>query len=179
MASSKNFYAGIGSRETPRSILDEMILLATKLSASGWILRSGGAIGADSAFELGAGTNKEIWIPFKGYNGIQTGKIPNDEYFYLASKVHPVYDRLSRVTKALHARNCGQILGEDSSNPSKFVICWTKDGAETISEVSRETGGTGTAIKVACLHNIPVINIKNDDWESRLLLLFAEQGLTF
>ena len=47
-------YAGIGSRKTPNSILEEMTTLAKLLSNMGYTLNSGGAVGADTAFEQGA-----------------------------------------------------------------------------------------------------------------------------
>ncbi len=47
------YYAGIGSRKTPPEMMSLMTDLAARLEEQGWILRSGGAIGADSAFQLG------------------------------------------------------------------------------------------------------------------------------
>jgi hypothetical protein len=48
------FYTGVGSRKTPPHILKVMRQLATKLNSDGWVLRSGGADGADTAFEQGS-----------------------------------------------------------------------------------------------------------------------------
>lgn len=50
----KGHYAGIGSRSTPGNVCDVMTKLAWKLSDKGWILRSGGAKGADDAFYRGS-----------------------------------------------------------------------------------------------------------------------------
>ena len=44
-------YAGVGSRETPPEILAEMTKIAQELAAKKYSLQSGGAIGADMAFE--------------------------------------------------------------------------------------------------------------------------------
>ena len=44
-------YAGIGSRETPTEVLELMTKASTWLGARGYTLQSGGAIGADMAFE--------------------------------------------------------------------------------------------------------------------------------
>lgn len=44
------FYTGIGSRQTPPEILKMMTKIATQLESKGWVLRSGGAEGADEAF---------------------------------------------------------------------------------------------------------------------------------
>jgi hypothetical protein len=43
---------GIGLRSTPQTVLDDAG--AMKLGKEGWVLRSGAARGADSAFEAGA-----------------------------------------------------------------------------------------------------------------------------
>jgi len=48
------YYTGVGSREIPNEIIALMKRVSSKLSKSGWVLRSGGAVGADSAFESGA-----------------------------------------------------------------------------------------------------------------------------
>ncbi len=53
MSDSNKYYSGIGSRETPDDIIDVMKQLGKKLADQGWILRTGGAKGADQAFELG------------------------------------------------------------------------------------------------------------------------------
>ena len=44
------FYAGIGARATPPPILSLMTRAAFALCKRGYVLRSGRAIGADSAF---------------------------------------------------------------------------------------------------------------------------------
>ena len=48
------FYTGIGSRQTPKDILNLIEDVAFKLASKGYILRSGAAKGADTAFEDGA-----------------------------------------------------------------------------------------------------------------------------
>jgi len=54
------FYTGIGSRETPRHICIYMSKVAKILDKRGYILRSGGAQGADKAFQSSA-TNPIIY----------------------------------------------------------------------------------------------------------------------
>ena len=44
------YYTGIGARTTPNDVLKDMTNIASNLEQSGFILRSGGANGADSAF---------------------------------------------------------------------------------------------------------------------------------
>ncbi len=52
------YYAGIGSRKTPEEILVIMTHIAVRMRNLGWVLRSGCALGADTAFENGAGNLK-------------------------------------------------------------------------------------------------------------------------
>ena len=47
-------YAGIGSRATPRAVLEQMTVMAAWLARRGWHLHTGGAAGADTAFAAGA-----------------------------------------------------------------------------------------------------------------------------
>ena len=48
-------YTGIGSRNTPKEVLELMKTIGKYLGCLGYELRSGGADGADSAFESGCG----------------------------------------------------------------------------------------------------------------------------
>lgn len=147
------YYAGIGSRRTPRDILAMMQLVASKLESEGWVLRSGGAEGADSAFESGVSlpANKEIYLP--------TGRISRTAWDSV-DKFHPAPTRLKPFGRALMARNYHQITGQyDHSKWSSFVLCWTPDGCKSSSERTIMTGGTGQAIAIASSLNIPVFNL--------------------
>ena len=158
-------YAGIGSRTTPADVLECMKVIAIELAAKGFILRSGAADGADTAFEDGCQSvygQSEIWLPWKLFNNhVDTGFYPNDNHYQYAEQLHPKWHKLTRGPRALHARNVGQILGHDINTPVKFVLCWTPDGAESEAEVTKFTGGTGTAIKCAARSDIPIFNLKN------------------
>jgi hypothetical protein len=127
--------------------------VAAYLSSKGYILRSGGADGADSAFEAGA-TDSEIYLPWKNFNnkkGIVCSHHP--KAIYLAKQFHPRYSSLSNGTKKLMIRNSHQIFGTDMNTPSDFVICWTKDG--------KGGGGTGQALRIAKHYRIPIFDIGN------------------
>jgi hypothetical protein len=154
------YYTGIGSRKTPKQILDLMTSIAIKLSTLNYILRSGGAIGADIAFENGADPTK-----CKIYKA-------NDatiETFQIAQKFHPAWEKCSNYVQKLHARNVFQILGDDLKTPSNFVICWTPDGAINHIQRSIKTGGTGLAISIAYSYNIPVFNLQRLDHRNKLI----------
>ena len=167
-------YTGIGSRDTPPTELARMEEVAAILQRQGWTLRSGGAEGADSAFERGAdraarkdGTTarKEIYIPWNGFqrrSDQETGVIlasalPNArEAMEMAKRYHPAWERLRQGARLLQSRNGHQILGRDLDDPSDVVICWTDGG--TIK------GGTGQALRIAQDLGIPVLNLGDPRW---------------
>lgn len=160
---NNRFYAGIGSRETPDHICKLMTEIAEILERNGYILRSGGARGADSAFENGVVKYKEIF--YKEYYKIND--IIYDEYdkqdykFALETfkKYHPIPNKIFNDAKDLLVRNTFQYFGVGNTKNVDFVICYTADGAETIT--TKETGGTGQLIRIANAYGTPVYNLKN------------------
>jgi len=154
------YYTGVGSRKTPMVILQIMRDLAVKLDKAGYVLRSGGADGADSAFASGTG-HAAIFRP--------SHVKPNSPAFDIAKAFHPAWERCSDYVRKLHARNCFQVLGYDLVTPSDFLVCWTQDGACTHQERSIRTGGTGTAISIAHANNIPVFNLARPNHFERIV----------
>lgn len=157
-------YAGIGSKKTPNHILEVMRKISKRLSELGYTLHSGGAIGADLAFEKGCFGNKYIFLPSLKNNSLRDRKqvfLPTNEALKIAEFVHPVGYYLHGYVKLLMGRNSHQVLGRDLHNPVKFVVCWTPDGCERAEDRTRETGGTGQAIALADLWGIPVFNLAN------------------
>ncbi len=135
-------YAGIGSRETPGDVQAYMTKVASKLYDSDYMLVSGGAGGADQAFELGSGLYNEIIYP----------RDATFEAMVIASNFHPNWEAVIRKNaEPYHGRNVMIILGRDLVTPVDFVVCWTRDG--------KLTGGTALGIRVAEAYNIPVYNL--------------------
>lgn len=164
------FYTGIGSRKTPPDILQTMSNLASKLEDKGYILRSGGAEGADTAFFNGVKNkrNSEIYVPWPGFaNFHMLYQIP-DKAFEMAATVHPAWSKLPQAVQKLHARNIMQILGKDLITPSLFVVCYTADKCIDESTRSYKTGGTATAIVLAARNNIPVFNLSIPEHLNRI-----------
>jgi len=144
------FYTGVGSRKTPADILTFMTEMAEILCRNDMVLRSGGADGADNAFEAGA-TLKQIYY----------ANMATPAAMEIAAQFHPVWNRLSPYVRKLHGRNAFQVLGLDLDSPSEFLICWTPDACECHADRSIRTGGTGTAISIAEHYNVPVFNLAN------------------
>lgn len=162
VVAKRKYYAGIGSRETPTHVLEMMTHLAVRLGEDGYILRSGGAKGADNAFARGAPA-QEIFksheaLPW-AHEMVKTRFLPTDR---------GGFDHWNEYTKGLLARNMMQILGKNGDTPVDFVVCWTKSAVYTDSSA----GGTGYAIRCALGHGIRVYNLLLDpDYKAASLYL--------
>lgn len=148
------YYAGIGSRETPQAVLERMEEFGELASGEGWLLRSGGAVGADSAFHNGAkraGVQSQIFLAdkrkAKGGDFLYDTK---DVHFNLMRVFHPRPDALKPFAAELMARNGCQLFGVDFTNPTRLVVCYTEGGAMK--------GGTAQALRMAQSGGIPALN---------------------
>lgn len=159
------FYAGIGSRITPQRVISQMELLAAFAANNSWVLRSGAADGADSAFERGCDSvngEKQIFLPWPAFRQHPSSyNRPSSEAGRLAVRIHPIHAKLSYGAKMLIARNMHQILGPNLDEPVSCVICWTPDGCENAKQYGKTTGGTGSAISLASEYGVPVFNLFN------------------
>lgn len=159
-------YAGIGARSTPPQILNLMTHLASKLESLGYVLRSGGAAGADTAFESGVNnpSNRQIYLPGRNFNGKTAGQsgfidattLPNwQQAIATVNQFHPAPGRLSEYARNLMARNAMQVLGQTMNQPAKMIVAWTPEG--------QITGGTGQALRMAQAYKIPIRNLGNPE----------------
>lgn len=119
-----------------------MTKIARHLNGQGYTLRSGGAVGADTAFEQGAGDNKEI---FKTNDA-------TPEAIEIAMGIHPAPNACKPYVKKLHGRNVQIILGYYLDTPVEFVVCWTYKG--------NQQGGSALGMRLAGGLDIPVYNRK-------------------
>lgn len=167
------YYTGIGSRETPDHIKQIMIELARTLARRGMVLRSGGAPGADDAFEQGAPNDRQrIYIPWNGFQdrvhgsdgALDPSKAFSRELYAkatdIASRHHPGWHNMKPAVKKLMTRNVFQLLGDDLETPSRFVWCWAPqpkfDKQDKLIDVS---GGTGLAVRLAATYGVPAYNM--------------------
>ncbi len=167
----EKFYTGIGARNTPSNILIEFESIGKTLAELGYTLRSGGANGADSAFEKGCksvninngfGGNRNIFLPWENFNNNKSKRfyISQEEY-ELGKKYYEMSNKswknINIAFKKLMSRNIYQVLGTkpiSNPKPSDFIICWTKNG-----EI---VGGTSQALRVAKDFNIKIYNFGNN-----------------
>ena len=161
------YYAGIGRRVIPDEIKISFEKFGRFAQDRGLVLRSGGAEGADSAFEKYViPANKQIFLPWKHYNGHLSRLCnPSNKAYQIAKKFHPRWNEYSCGVQKLLARNVHQLLGPNLRSPVEFVVCWTEDG--------NETGGTGQGIKMAQTLDIPVFNFGAKSFDKQTLFKFV------
>lgn len=153
-------YAGIGSRKTTIDILSKMRDIAIELAKKDYVLRSGGARGADMIFEEGCdaiGGKKEI---FKAADA-------TEEAMTHASHFHPAWIKCNDYARLLHGRNSMIVLGENLDAPVAFIVCWTSEG-ELI-------GGTAQALRIAVNQDIKIYNLFKEVDVQDLIIFIAEQ----
>lgn len=151
-------YAGIGSRKTPLPVLEIMTEVGRLMAREGVLLRSGGAEGADSAFEAGADGNAEIFLPWAKRDRPHGIVKDCPVHLRMALSFHPFPHSLKDAGRKLMARNGCQIFGENFTRPSHCVICWTPEGLGK--------GGTGQALRLARTVGIPVIDLGSPEWST-------------
>lgn len=148
----------IGSRGTPGDIQSFMTLLGKSLGDAGFFLRTGDAVGADTAFTVGWEFSENPQN-MRIYTAEDILEHKNSSAVQLAIdtmvSLHPNPQAACRnpYTEALLSRDVLQVLGDDCKSPSNMIICWTTAG--------KLIGGTAMAMRVAMAHNIPIINLGN------------------
>jgi hypothetical protein len=134
------YYAGIGNRQISIEVYNLIKRYAEYFNKQGYILRSGGAMGADTAFEEGSDDKNIIYTA-------NHASLHSMDY---ASNFHPAWDKCNDYARKLHGRNAMIIMGSDLRSPVSFVICYAKD---------ENKGGTSLGIRIARANNIPIINL--------------------
>jgi hypothetical protein len=169
-------YAGIGSRSTPSSTLSLIQRLGELFAKRGWVVRTGGAPGADRAFIDGAqagGGEVELYLPWRGFQGLRDATLdsPSVEATALAERFHPAWNRCGKGARLLHGRNSHQVLGVGLDSPVAFLACWTPDGS--LDGQGRRVGGTGQALRIASSLDVPIVNLARDQHREQVEALVA------
>lgn len=161
----KQYYTGVGTRQLPKELEERVVYFAEGMVNSGFTLRSGGADGNDSIHEkvyLQHKGNKEIYLPWNGFNGRYHN--PAEGYFSIGNQYKLIqeaaiiamrhishWDNLTQGAKKLHTRNVLQVLGADLNTPSEILVYCTANGVLT--------GGTRTAVTIAKAFGIPTLDL--------------------
>ena len=158
-------YAGIGSRQTPQKVLLQMEKIGTFFAEKSYVLRSGGADGADTYFERGCDNVrglKQVWKPSENYFPLHEWAIEK------ASEVCWEYplEKMKAYTIGLITRNMYQVYGDSESIggsvPTDFIVYWSNGNP---LEKGRESGGTRYAVRAANIVGIPTYNLRTQNEE--------------
>lgn len=163
------FVACIGSRETPREILDWMIAAGERLVRAGHHIISGNAPGADQSWA--AGGNKAdpsrvtLCLPWSGFesasihprNMIRTlsdkmTEVEKHRYYNVAASVHPAWDRMTPGGQRLHARN----------------VMIVQDAKLVFGYLTPSSGGTLNAFRIAREMQISCYDVSDRKIRSRV-----------
>lgn len=169
-------YAGIGSREINEEEIKRITAVGEYLAQKELIQFSGNAEGSDITFQKASGGRCVIFLPWANFNNeiydikkslasYVVGHIDN-EYINLHPKVKAekgkkVEDILNNSTRKFMNRNSFQITGYNEWPEVKFVVCC----ADPLDPPTYVSGGTGQAVRIAHSKNIPVINLRLDNWK--------------
>jgi hypothetical protein len=160
--------AGIGSRQTPKYILDWMAEMGAELVRQGWTVVSGNADGADSAWARGANSvdpaKLELWLAWKTKRGLVEGndvrvfcELPKEEqerYIDIVRKLHPAWQYVSD--------NAALLLGRNAKIIEKVEVVF---GYTPF----KDRGGTMMGYKLAEQWDIPHFDVAEAELRQKLL----------
>lgn len=161
----------IGTRTPERLDFEFAKLLSAHLVDAGWIVRTGGAAGIDTAAILGGSKVDPhlVWIyePWEGFADSvadpDNRRIPlRKEWFDSIYRYHPTPWRLSKTARRLHARNFGMI-----EHPTR---------ADLVIACPGRAGGTWQGIRIAQALGIPLRLIHTREGK-RMLVADLERSL--
>lgn len=190
------YYTGVGSRNLTPSQLSLLEEIGKVMASKGFTLRSGGADGADIAFQKGAcsvnPTKTEIWIPWKTFNNLPLSQESLSQANYVTisqeqtekagqwlcdTGIMPWWSNCKQSVQKLHSRNVHQVVGRgkdeetSSGNCSSATLSKVCIYAAEEDEKGNVKGGTRTAVMASRFLNIPTYNILIDEQRDKLLRL--------
>ena len=164
------YWTGVGSRRSSPDNRPLMTAFAQAIAAKGSVLRSGGAVGPDTWFEEGVPPPlRRIYVPRASFDRHPRSEdiVPKNRHLMrwmracsIAEGLHPLGRHMSQDLRELMGLSVFQVLGDDLKTPSQFLVCDAPeivyDGEGRVVDVD---GGTGMAVRVAVLYNVPVFHV--------------------
>ncbi len=116
----------------------------------------------------------EAYTPWKNFNNIESKHYYNTETAkHVAASNFAGWDKVPDAVKSMLARNVRLVFGDKNRSVVLCLITWSPDGASRASEVTKETGRSGTIIKLASTYGIPVVNMAKPNAEAILEKTFG------
>lgn len=157
-------------REFPTEVKQNLIRLAGRLIAKNVVVRYN-ADDMDVHTPISELSRKktEAFTPWKNFNNIESRHSYNTETAkHIASVNFAGWDKVPDAVKAMLARNVRIVFGDKNRSVVLCLITWSPDGATRAAEVTKDTGRSGSIIKLASTYGIPVINLAKPNAEAIL-----------
>lgn len=163
-------YSVVASKDAPKDVLDTLRNLVSMMKNNGFTLRASTSTDMDDvAITTVQDESTEIYIPWKDFNNVSSKYYFNDKTsLHIAKMFHRSFDTLKPAVQAFLARNVRMIMGKKPSNYSLFIVIWSEDGAEKVSQITPKTGYVSHAISIADALYIPVFNLQNSNAVDRI-----------
>lgn len=166
-------WAGIGSRKISEEEKRIIGIIASYLSALGWVLYSGNAEGSDRTFQENSNGRCVLILPWNSfemanYTGGYLARIDagdTEEGNASVDKYHPRPQSLTRGARRMMCRNFHQIHGIGEWPMVKFVIYCAGDAYDTNGVHTNVSGGTGQAWRISRDLGIPRLNIRGKSYD--------------
>lgn len=202
----RGYLTGIGSRETPKEMTQLLSVLAAVMFSQGYVWRSGGAAGADEAFEQGVVTHPhyhphlpppmEIYLPWNGFAAggqAATGrskKWHSPQHGYFDTKRFPLYEQAEQIALRIHPspdalRAKQGVMALHTRNVFQILGQELNAPSKRVYLWAKPAkdglvmGGTRTAVALATEYKIPCVNFAKDASLSRTVRFLEQiyQGL--
>lgn len=167
-------YAVFSNDQLPEHVQRQIQFAVEKLNAKGFTARTNCSKGAGQAIEQIANP-KELILPWSGFENKETKMgWTTGSALATTARFHNAWDGLSDAVKKIVASGVRLVAGDKMNSPALFLICWSQDGAEHISQKSQGTGNLAVPLGVASELLIPVFNLGKEGAYERLMRHIGE-----
>lgn len=201
----RGWVTGVGSRDTPPDIQDILRIFAAVLYSLGYGWRSGGARGADEAFEQGVLTyphykpgnsleslTLQVYLPwngfapnpqepFKKYQDYAKGYVNSSRLAEwrnaeaIAMSIHPLGERLQANPGVLKLHT--RNIFQVLGYDLRTPSRCVYLYAKPSKDGNGVQGGTGTAYRLAKQHSVPTVNLYESEPRRRMVEFLKEYAL--
>lgn len=157
---------------TPQEVKDKLFEFATMLMSRGFTVRFPveDFETLDKLDKIG-GKRSEGHLVYSTFKDKDTGEERKKGYSNNNATTDAIakeavgfgWDKMKPFFQAKQSRNARMLVSSTLKSNAKCLIVWTPDGAAHATEVSDDTGYTGTIIKMASSVGVPVFNLNNEE----------------
>lgn len=152
-------------RDYPQEVKEKIYHLIDRFLAKGYVIRING-LDKDFVERVLALSHKnvEVYLPWKGFNNIDSKFTYNSKAIQHITATHfPGWEKIANSVKAILMSQVRMLFGEKNNSVAVCIILYTQDGANKLSEITKETGKLSFIIKLASSFGFSVINIAKDN----------------